>query len=87
MVDVGIRGWCGRGGSGKRCDGECVSEREGMNSAVNTVIVWIGNVASVGGTREGERRKMHYIGASVKGFKVDMCGVRGREHKTAGESK
>ena len=27
------------------------------------------------------------VGASVKGFKVDMCGVRGREHKTAGESK
>ena len=41
----------------------------------------------MGGTREGERRKMHYIGASVKGFKVDMCGVRGKEHKTAGESK
>ena len=47
MVDVGIGSWCGRGGSGKRCDSECVSEREGMNSVVNTVIVWIGNVAGV----------------------------------------
>ena len=43
----GIRGWCGRRESGKRCDGECVCEREGVNSVVNTVIVWIGNVAVV----------------------------------------
>ena len=55
----GIGGWCGRGGSGKRCDGACVCEREGMNSVVNTVIVWIGSECgrSVGGTGEGQRRK------------------------------
>ena len=83
----GIRGWCGRGGSGKRCDGACVSEREGVNSVVNTVILWIGNVAGVWvelGKANGGKRA---VVASVKGYKVDTCGVRGRERKTAGESK
>ena len=78
--------WKGRE-SGKRCNGECVSEREGMNSVVNTVIVWIGNVAGVwvellkaiGGKRA--------VVASVKDYKVDTCGVRGRERKTARESE
>ena len=82
-----IRSWCGRGGSGKGCDGACVCEREGMNSVVNTVIVWMGNVAGVwvelGKENGGKRAEV----ASVKGCKVDTCGVRGRERKTAGESK
>ena len=76
----GIRGWCGRGGSGKRCDGACVCEREGINSVVNTtvivtVIVWIGNVAGVWvelGKANGGKRA---VVASVKGYKVDTCGV------------
>ena len=83
----GFRGWCGRGGSGKRCDGGCVCEREGMNSAVNTVIVWIGNVAGVWvelGKANGGKRA---VVAKVKGYKVDTCGASGRERKTAGESK
>ena len=82
-----IRGWCGRGGSGKRCDSECVSEREGVNSVVKTVIVWIGNVAVVWveiGKANGGKRA---VVASVKGYKVDTCSVRGRERKTAGESE
>ena len=45
-----------------------------MNSVVNTVIVWIGNVellkANVG---KGA------VVASVKGYEVDTCGVRGSE--------
>ena len=86
-----IRGWCGRGGIGKTCDSECVSEREGVNSVVKTVIVWIGpgigNVAVVWveiGKANGGKRA---VVASVKGYKVDTCSVRGRERKTAGESE
>ena len=82
-----IRSRCGRGGSGKRCDSECVSEREGVNSVVKTVIVWIGNVAVVWveiGKANGGKRA---VVASVKGYKVDTCSVRGRERKTAGESE
>ena len=55
-----------------------------MNSVVNTVIVWIGNVAGVWvelGKANGGKRA---VVASVKGCKVDTCGVRGRERKTAG---
>ena len=82
----GIRGWCGRGGSGKRCDGACVCEREGMNSVVNTVIVWIGNVAGVWVELGKANGGKCAVVVSVKGYKVDTCGVRGKERKTAGES-
>ena len=58
-----------------------------MNSVVNTVIVWIGNVAGVwvelGKANEGKCA----VVAKVKGYKVDTCGVRGRERKTAGDSQ
>ena len=74
----------GRGGSGKRCDGAYVCEREGVNGVVNTVIVWIGNVAGVWvellKANGGERA----VVASVKGCKVDICGVWGRERKNRG---
>ena len=82
-LEVGVE----RGGSRKRCDGECVSEREGMNSVVNTVIVWIGNVAGAWvepGKANGGKRT---VVASVKGYKVDTCSVRGRGPKAEGESK
>ena len=71
----GIRGWCRSGGSGKRCDDACVCEREGMNSVVNTVIVWIRDVAGVWvelGKANGGKRA---VAAKVKGYKVDTCGV------------
>ena len=63
-----VRGWCGRGGSGKRCDGERVCEREGVNSVVNTVIVWIGSVAGVWeelGKANGRKRA---VVAKAKGY-------------------
>ena len=75
----GIRGWCGRGGSGKRCDGACVCEREGMNSVVNTVIVWIGNVDGLWVELLKANGGKGAVVASVRGYKVDTCGVRGRE--------
>ena len=58
-----------------------------MNSVVNTVIVWIGNVARVWVELLKANGGKRAVVASVKGYKVDMCGVRGRERKTAGETK
>ena len=71
----GIRVWCGRGGSGKRCDGACVCEREGMNSVVSIVIVWIGNVAGVWVELGEENGGKRAVVASIKGYKVDACGA------------
>ena len=83
----GIRGWCGRGGSGRRCDGACVYEREGINSAVNTVIVWIENVAGAVSRLLKANGGKRTVVARVKGYKVDACSVRGRERKTTAECK
>ena len=58
-----------------------------MNSVVNTVIVWIGNVAGVWvelGKGNGGKRA---VVAGVKDYKVDTCGLQGRERKTARESE
>ena len=46
-----------------------------MNSVVNTVIVWIRDVAGVWielGKANGGKRA---VVAKVKGYKVDTCGV------------
>ena len=58
-----------------------------MNNVVNTVIVWMGNVAGVWvelGKANGGKRA---VVAKVKGYKVDTCGERESERKTSGESK
>ena len=71
----GIGDWCRSGGSRKRCDGAYVREREGMNSVVSTVIVWIGNVAGVWVELLKANGGKRAVVASVKGYKADTCGV------------
>ena len=58
-----------------------------MNSVVNTVIVCIGNVAVVWVELWKANGGKCAVVASVKGCKVDTCGVRGSERRTVGKSK
>ena len=46
-----------------------------MNSVVNTVIVWIGNVAGVWVELLKANGQKRAVVASVKGCKADTCGV------------
>ena len=46
-----------------------------MNSVVNTVIVWIGNVAGVWVELLKVNGGKRAVVASVKGYKADTCGV------------
>ena len=46
-----------------------------MNSVVNTVIVWIGNVAGVWVELLKANGGKRAVVAKVEGYKVDTCGV------------
>ena len=81
----GIGGWCRSGGSGgSGAYGACVREKKGMNSVVNTVIVWIGNVAGVWVELLKANGGKRAVEASVKGYKVDTCGASGRSENPRG---